>query len=232
MHSLRIVGLLALVTASTARADRLDATVRILPSSNGQPPRIEATIAGPPRAATAYAINAVGAPQIAPLEVRSERDGSLSGPQPIALALVYCGQMIWIGDEDYQADFPSGGALKTMEAAIDRADLAKQFPPGSLATAISYSTGVTVELPMGPIDRLSGRVLGNEKHYQDRIGSDLVLGVRAGLDALEQVHVPRRLMIVIGDGWDTDGEQGKIELGELRDRARDLDVQVECLAGR
>ena len=95
MHSWRALGTIAIaaLTASTARADNMDPKVRILPSVDGQPPRIEAMIAGLPRAPIAYAINAVGGPEIAPVEVRSQRDGGLPGPQPIGLALVYCGQM-------------------------------------------------------------------------------------------------------------------------------------------
>jgi hypothetical protein len=150
------------------------------------------------------------------------------GKETIAIALVICGQMIWIGNDDYEQDENAKytGVLKNLEAAIDKLQLGTITPPGSKGTVISYSTGPNIVQPMTDIKNITGAALGSQKDYKDKIGTDMVTGITAGVDALKAVQTARKALIVVGDGNDTNNEQAKLSLAGLKKEAVKNNIQM------
>jgi hypothetical protein len=139
------------------------------------------------------------------------------------------GLEIWVGDDDLGEDPSYPGALKSLEAAIDTAELKKLGPPGSKVTIVTYSTGSEVKLAMTDLANLSGAALGTQRDYYGKIGDDLVHGLTTGLDQLASSDTPRKVLIVIGDGEDTDDDAAMTKLPELAARAEAERVEVYAL---
>lgn len=139
------------------------------------------------------------------------------GAPPIALAIVYAGQILAIGDADYEnipgATLP--GILHSVERAIDELPL----PAGSEVEAIAYSTKPTIAMPWTPASRARGAMLGKEIDYRQFIGSDVVVGITLALDELAHRNEPRKLLVVIGDGNDTSGSLAIPALVDRKARA-------------
>jgi hypothetical protein len=159
--------------------------------------------------------------------------GATSTPlqAPLAVALLVMGAETWIGNDDTT---PVGdparytGALKPIRAALEKAPL-ESLPPGSVGTVVSYDTGARVRFPMSPIESLEPRSLGIQRDYYGRIGSDLVNGLTQTFTELVKVDAPRRVVIVIGDGADTNSETGKPALQELEKRAAEYHIEVHAI---
>lgn len=145
-----------------------------------------------------------------------------AGP-PLAIALVYEGHELWIGNDEVIADKddPSryAGILKDLEATVD-ATLAKAVPAGTLGTAIDYGSAsaadhATVHVPMGPIAQLTGASLGTQKDYAGKTATFLVAGIERGRVELAKTTAAKKVMIIIGDGNDVNHDTAKTELGKL-----------------
>ena len=177
--------------------------------------RIAATVSGGPRVP---ASDLTLATADATARASDIRDYAASG-EPLALALVINGQEIWIGNDDVEpedspAHYP--GALKGLERALDRVPLAAQMPAGSEATVVSYATGARVLLHGAPLAELTGAALGAQSDYYTKIGFDLVQGIELATSELSHSRAARKVMIVIGDGNDTNNDVAKVALAELR----------------
>jgi hypothetical protein len=158
-------------------------------------------------------------------------DASKPLKAPLAVALLVMGSELWIGNDD---STPVGdptrytGALKPIRAALEKAPL-KSLPTGSVGMIASYDTGTKVRFPMGPIESLEPRSAGVQRDYYGRIGSDLVSGLTQTFKELVEIDAPRRVLIVIGDGADTNNEAAKPALQELAKRAAEYHIEVHAI---
>lgn len=149
----------------------------------------------------------------------------------VAVAVVMNGWEIWVGnDRVLKDDDPARylGALDYVKAGVDGAGFA-QLPAGSLGTLIVYSNTATVKLPMGPIAKLNGEALGGQKDYMGTVGNELVAGVELGLAELSKATAARKVLIVLGDGNDTNKDTGPARLEELRKRAAADKIEVHAI---
>lgn len=140
----------------------------------------------------------------------------------VAIGLVINGQEIWVGNEEHESESAAQyhGALNALRTAITDDAPAGVLPAGSQAVVVTYAVGATIRLPLGPIDRLTGDALGKQIDYRGKLGSDLVQGVQLGLAELAKADAPRRVLIVIGDGNDTDNEAARPALASLQQSAK------------
>jgi hypothetical protein len=229
-----VAGIVA--TASAARADGPEVSMQVIspdskdPKTKGAAPSIEVTVVGGPTlpmekfslSTTNPALNQKVSLAASKLRPYAE------GKETLAIALVVCGQMIWIGNEDYETDesAKSSGVLKSLESTIDKLQLGSAGPPGSKGIVISYSTGAEVKVPMGDLKQITGAALGSQKDYKDKIGTDMVQGITMGVGELMKVTTARKALIVVGDGNDTNNDTAKAQLAQLKKDAAKAHIQM------
>jgi hypothetical protein len=177
-------------------------------------PRLLATVDGGPRVPVKSITLGVDG---ASMPAQAVVDYSV-GSEPIAIALVVNGQEIWMGNDDIEIDeaarYP--GVLNGLRHAIDTAGLPAMMPPGSRISIVSYSTGADYLVHDAPLEKLTGEAFGTQKDYRNKIGTDMVAGITLGIADLVQTKAPRKALIVIGDGNDTNNDAAKAELAELK----------------
>lgn len=223
--ALLVVGLFA-GRARPARADGSQVRVEyhVVPPDPKDPktkdlaPSIEATVIGgqnPPL--DKYALSVLNNKVPVVLKATSIKKYN-EGREPMAVALVIQGQEYWVGNEDVEPDESKKqtGALKDLATAIDKLQLGAAGPPGSLGVIISYSTGVETKQPLGPLSALTGAALGSQKDYRNKINTDMVAGLTEAVTQLKKARAVRKVMIVVGDGTDTNPETAKNGLAELK----------------
>lgn len=152
-------------------------------------------------------------------------------PAPFTLALLLQGSEVWIGnDADTPADDPSRmpGALNAIRAAFERTPLTG-FPPGSQAMVITYADKATTKLPLIPIEKLDARAIGVQHDYHGTIGTELVGGVRHALTALAKTPSSRRVLVILGDGGDTNNETARAQLQQLAKDAANMHVDIYAI---
>jgi len=215
----------ALVERAHAQAAEVGAA-EVVTSPTGAP-TIEVTLLGGPRL-PAHALrlreaSAGASTGTRATTVRSYADGN----EPLALAIVYNGQEVWLGNETFEADDGARfiGALPGVRAAIDEI-AAQRYPAGSQVALVAYATGAAIRLPLSPIASLHGSVLGTQLDYRNQIGTDLVTGIEQGIRQLEMSRTPIKALIVIGDGNDTNNEAAKPALAELKKHAAREGIQT------
>lgn len=142
--------------------------------------------------------------------------------EPLSIALVIHIQNTWIDDDTCYERHPE--VLDYIKSAIDKARLS-QAPPGSQGVVVSYSAGAEVRVPMGDLKFVTGSALGTNKDYRG-FGNDMVQGIRLGIAELSRGSTPRKALIVIGDGNDTNIEMAKGALEDLRSRAREHHIEL------
>lgn len=203
-------------------------------------PEVYATLAPAP-GAPLVKVTIIGAPQV-PATHLTLRDGATgarvnatevipnrAGTDAMTIAFVFAGGEVVIGNDDLEpADSPARypGLLKGLKKGIDDARLDTVFPAGSQAVAIAYSEGSRVIQKLGPLDKFSGFGLGIQLDYYKRFGADLVSGIETGLSQLRTATTPRRALVVIGDGNDTNNETAVAALRELRKVAAQDNVET------
>lgn len=140
----------------------------------------------------------------------------------VAIAFVVNGAEIWMGNEEHEtepaAQYP--GALHGLRAALAKDPPASRFGAGSQAVVITYGEGAAVRLPLGPLGQLGPDALGKQIEYRSKLGTALVLGVDLGLAELEKATAPRRVLIVIGDGNDTNNEAATPALAAIKAKTK------------
>jgi hypothetical protein len=82
---------------------------------------------------------------------------------------------------------------------------------------------------MLPIDKLDLHAIGTQKDYYGAIGDELVGGVTLAFTELVKVQAGRRVLIVIGDGADTNNEAAKTQLQGLAKRAAEFHIEVHAI---
>ena len=225
------IGSAGLVAAPVARAQSaadVEVAFAIKPPDPNDPkvaseaPRIEATVIGAPNLlADKFVLVDESAKPPVQIPATSRRPFN-QGNQPLALAIVMLGWEMWIGNDSYLPKNDATrttGALLPLQAAIDKLDLKAFSPPGSVGALITYSSAAKLRVPMGPLAKLTGRSLGTQKDYKNTVGFELVKGVELALAELHKATQPIKVLIVIGDGNDTNNDAAKAALAALKKQA-------------
>lgn len=216
-----------------AYADELKVHLAVKPQdpaskTKNDAPMIEATIIdGPNVPLDKFTLFEPGAKNPVAMKAISKREYT-EGTDTIAIALVINGQEIWIGNEDVEPD-PAAqyqGVLKNLTSAIDRLKLGEAGPPGSKGLIISYSTGAEIKVQMSPLKELTGAALGGQKDYRGKIGTDMVQGITLGIAELSKASTVRKALIVVGDGNDTNNDQAKSQLADLKKQAAKQNIDL------
>ncbi|HEY0250361.1 MAG TPA: FHA domain-containing protein [Kofleriaceae bacterium] len=226
-----LLGLLCLSAPALAGTEVRLTTDAADPKHPEVPPQIEATVVNGEKTTLDKIQLTIGGATVKPTKQREYNEGR----ETVAIAFVVSGTETWVGTDELdlgsdQATSP--GALKTVEQAIDKLQLAAIVPAGSKAMIVSYSSGAEVKLPMGDLKTLSGGALGAQKDYHGHVGNDLVQGVTLAQAELEKVTAARKLMIVIGDGNDTNLETSRAQLTELKKQANAQHIQIHGIVWR
>jgi hypothetical protein len=231
--ALGLVGMVA-GTATNAVAEPevyLNVKVSEDPKDKGKAPFIEAiVVAGPAgKPADKWSLSQVDAKvpvTIPAIRLRKYTEGN----DTIAVVLVLEGHAQFIGNETYvdNEDDLLKGVLPKLIPMVN--ELPAIGPPGSLGAIVIYKGGAEVKLPMGPLANLTGDRLGVQKDYEGQITRDLVTGVNAGLTELRKVTTSRKVMIVVGDGVDTNPEVAKTALAAARKQCESDRIELYALA--
>jgi len=158
-------------------------------------------------------------------------DASKSADNSVAVAVVMSGLEIWVGnDRVLPADDPARyvGALDYVKAGLDGAQLGK-LPAGSLGTLIVYDKGARVKLAMGPVAKLNSEAIGGQKDYMGTATNDMVAGVELGLKELTNTKAGRKVMIVLGDGNDTNRDTANARLANLHQQAMAEKIELHAV---
>ena len=153
------------------------------------------------------------------------------GAKPLALVVLVSGWEAWMGnDELVKPDEPERlvGALASIRAGLERAPKTG-FPDGSRVMVASYDSAARIRFPFGPITSLDGHAIGSQKDYFGSIGTDLVNGVTFAFTQLANAEGARRVLVVIGDGGDTNLETAKPRLQQLAKQAAELGIEVHAI---
>ena len=144
-----------------------------------------------------------------------------------ALAIVFNGQELWVGNDEVETDpnAASPGALRELERGLD----ALKLPPDTDVMAVAYATGARVVVPWTPAERMHGTMLGTQRDYYQKLGSDFVQGVQVALDALEQSPKAHKALLVIGDGVDTNPPAAQAALASAARRAADAHIAIRAI---
>jgi hypothetical protein len=198
------------------------------PKQKGKAPSIHATIIGGPNVPVEkLSLSTTHKNQKITLKAAKLRPYT-DGTETLAIALLFNGQEIWIGNDDYEGDENAkySGVLKNLTQAIDKLQLGNVGPAGSKGIVVSYSTGADIRVPMGDLKQITGAALGSQKDYHNKIGTDLVQGITMAMAELSKVSTARKALIVIGDGCDTNNDAAKGQLKDLKEQARKQNVQL------
>jgi hypothetical protein len=152
------------------------------------------------------------------------------GANSLALVVLVSGWEAWMGnDEIVKANEPDRfvGALASIRAALDRVPKTG-FPDGSRAMLATYGSSTQIRFPFGPITSLDGHAIGSQKDYYGGMGIDLVNGVTFAFTELAKAE-GRRVLVIIGDGTDTNMDAAKTRLGQLAKQAADLHIEVHAI---
>ena len=225
---LAFVALVALVRP--AAADRtIETRLELTLPAGAEAPRVEATIIGGP----IVPLDKVRLVDERGASIRaSEMRGFKDGHESIAIAFVIGGGEIMMGNSTMiTEDDPThyDGYLSSLKAGLAALDLGHAMPVGSQGMLVTYDTTTSVRVPMGPIAQLAPAVIGTEKDYYSHVGTNLVDGLQVAIDALVKVPATRKILIVIGDGNDTNNEAAARTFVELGDRVKRAQIQIHSL---
>lgn len=152
-----------------------------------------------------------------------------AGSETIAIAFVFNGQEVWIGNDDYEAEESPArhlGVLKGLKQALQTVPFATAGPQGSKGVLISYGDKAEIKLPMGPLGAITGEALGTQKDYNKKFGTAMVEGINLALSELHNVAASRKALIVICDGNDTNNEAAKGQLQNMKKQAANEKIQT------
>ena len=217
--------------AQAAHADygNVEIYLDIGPPAGSAAPELRATVIGGPKLPLSQIrlVDERGV-SIGASSLREYKDGS----EPIAVALVIAGSEYMMGNDDMVSpDDPSmmHGYNSALRRGLFELDLAHAMPRGSQGMIVTYDEHARVRVPMGPIEKLEPLALGIQLDYHGRIGSDLVDGLQLAIADLSKVRTARKVLVVIGDGNDTNNEAAKPTLAALKKRAAQERIQTFSL---
>lgn len=155
----------------------------------------------------------------------------------LAVAIVINTQEVWMGNDQIEPERDDRGApnpayypgvLSGIHAALAKRSLA-EVAPGALGAVVGYHAGAKLRAPMGPIAELDEKAFGVQRDHYQTIGSDLVQGVDRAISELEHVQAERKLLLVVGDGNDTNNDTAKPRLQALRDRLAKSRIRARAI---
>jgi hypothetical protein len=187
------------------------------PKDKGRAPFIEATVVDGPAGKPANVWSLSQVDQKAPIDIPAIRMRTYKeSNETIAVVLLLEGHMLFIGNKSYEEDPDSvyEGVLEKLVPMVN--EMPAIGPAGSLGAIVVYHKGAEVKLPMGPLANLTGDKLGIEKDYEGKVTRDLVTGVNSAVTELRKVTTARKVLIVVGDGADTNIETAKTQLANLK----------------
>jgi hypothetical protein len=180
-----------------------------LTAHNDKSPTIDAALINAPKASkitlTSGAIT---------MNATKPRAFAQSG-EPILIAIVVQADETWAKAE-----------LKTFGDALDSVNLTKLTPPDSYGMMVAYSFDTQTKVAMGPLVRLKGKELGTLKDYKGKKGASIAPAVTFALSELAKVDYPHKVLIVVGDGNDSDP---KSPLADLAKQAAAAKVQLAAV---
>jgi len=156
-------------------------------------------------------------------------------PPPVALAIVMYGAETYVGSDDVinneedSSRYP--GILKGLKRELTALDLVHKLPANSLGELIVYNDAAKVRVPMGPIANLTGEALGTQKDYFHTLGSSLVQAVELAGAELRHAAPAKKVLVIIGDGNDTNNDTAKPALAKLASQYADLTVHAIIYKG-
>ena len=181
-------------------------------------------------------------PKVVPSVPVAPPKAAPSAAHGVAVALVLLGHELWMGNDELEPEIdPTDpahrrpnpahmrGVLNSFKAALRDAPLASDVPGDAKGLVVTYSDKAEVTMPVGPLAALLPEMLGMQKHYYRRgIGTALVRGVELAMAELEKLSVRKKVMIVFGDGADTDRNAALDQLETLRKRAAGSGIEVRA----
>ncbi|MDQ3337411.1 MAG: hypothetical protein M4D80_19790 [Myxococcota bacterium] len=138
----------------------------------------------------------------------------------VAVAIAFEGSWGWLGNELYETSMRDWryGAFQHLRVGIEAAF--SELPPNAETAIIAYdATHPRIALSMGPVRPRSSTAMGQQRDYEQNIASDLVRGVRMGLDELAHSTAPRKILIVVGSGSPIYLDKDPALLAALREEA-------------
>lgn len=150
----------------------------------------------------------------------------VEGSETLALIVLIQGHEIWMGNESYaetEEDKYAGIFSKLPQAFEALAGIA---PKGSVGGIVVYGQGAEVKVPLGDIAGLTADKLGSQRDYQGKTSRDLVAGVGEAVSVLMNASASRRVLLVLGDGADTNPETARAQLAELRKKAEASRIEL------
>ena len=232
-----LVGLASLFGVRTAHAQgegQIEVYLTVKPQdpnskTKDDAPMIEATIVGGPNVPVdKFTLTEPGAKKPFALKASNLRPFS-AGTETIAIAFVFNGQEIWIGNDDLvPEESPERylGILKNLKTALQTVPFATAGPPGSKGVLIVYGDKADVRVPMGPLANITAEALGTQQDYFKKTGTAMVQGITAALTELRNVTTDRKALVVVCDGNDTNPEEAKRALADLKKQAAQDKVQT------
>jgi hypothetical protein len=203
-----------------ARAEievRLSVKVSDDPKRRGAAPDIEATIIGGPGGVPADKFSLVQTDAKVPVNLKATGLRKYTeGNETIAVVLLVEGHEVWMGNESYAETEEDKyfGVYSKLGPVVDA--LSKVGPAGSMGAIIVYSQGAEARHPMSPLATMTSDKLGGQKDYQNKTSRDLVTGVNEALSQLRKITTSRKALVVLGDGADTNPNEAKGQLSQLR----------------
>jgi hypothetical protein len=219
----RLAVVFVVLTATRAFAEPApDAFLTIAP---GPPPELRAEVIGAKVSAADCVITDGDA------HVVGERVTPYDPAQTVAIMFVVAGDEIFGGGQngdnnEYDPYAGDNAGLVQLAKAIDHFAWKRLGPPGSTFEIVDYATGAEIKKPKTPLGELDGAAFGSRKDYAHRIGIDLVQGITLGLAELAHTTAGRKVLVVAGDGNDTNNELARDALAELARKARREGVET------
>jgi hypothetical protein len=103
------------------------------------------------------------------------------------------------------------------------------LPPGSRIGAIDFFEGAEIRIALEPARSFKADQLGTANDYAAKVGSDLVQGVMMGLAELAHAPETDKVLIVIGDGHDTNDSAAPMMVTDLVAQAHKRNVRIRAL---
>jgi hypothetical protein len=223
----QLAGILLVLGIGRSASAEVEAQLTVVPEPGA--PRIDALIMGGPLLPMQQVVLRDPRGVLVPgAEVTDFR----SGKRSIAVAVVFNGQEVWVGNDQIEpADSPALylGALEGIRRGVDALDLVHTTSAGSKAMLITYDDQARIRLPLGPVSRLTGAAVGTQRDYYSRIGTSLVEGTTLAIDELEHARTDKKLVIVVSDGNDTNNEAARVQFAELKKRAASDRIRVAAI---
>jgi len=223
---LQLAGFLFVLGLGATTAAEPEVMLTVMPGQGTVVPQIEALVHGAPRIPVGkITLRDPRGVEVPASEVIEFRDSK----RTMGLAVVFNGQEVWVGNNDIEPeDSPARyyGSLDGIRRGLDAMDLARTLPAGSKATLISYAEKAEIRFPMSLASGLTGAAVGTQKDYYSKIGTSLVEGTALALTELEMVRTDTKLLIIVGDGNDTNPEAARLQFAELKKRAAQDGIQI------